>query len=174
MLPLDNEALTKWGQLSKKSICSRGSKFFSLRVDPLLGREKKTMNGRVAFPSMYQFTLGKYYKLYIKKTNYEVCSKQGCHLSSTSKFPDFSLTFYSFPYPLTDKKNNIIYLLYFNGASTSNLGVTLKGINMLPKGSNCFPLSVTPMREMGLDYLMRNSILSLLNRINKFSEDCLP
>ena len=36
---------------------------------------------------------------------------QGCHLSSTSKFPDFSLKFYSFPYPLTDPKKNYFYSL---------------------------------------------------------------
>ena len=58
---------------------------------------------------------------------------QGCHLSSISKFPDFSLTFYSFPYPLTDKKK-IIFILYFHGGNciTSNLGVTLKRKNLLP------------------------------------------
>ena len=77
----------------------------------------------------------------------------GCHLSFTSKFPDFSLTFsliirlfpdffpdiFSFPYPLTDKKE-IIFILYFNGANciTSNLRVTLKGKNLLPKGANSF------------------------------------
>ena len=33
---------------------------------------------------------------------------QGCHLSSSSKFPDFSLSFYSFPYPLTNQKNIFI------------------------------------------------------------------
>ena len=44
-------------------------------------------------------------------------------------FSDFSLTFLQ----LTDKKNHLI--LYFNGAKciTSNLGVTLKGKNLLPK-----------------------------------------
>ena len=36
---------------------------------------------------------------------------QGCHLSSTLKFPDFSLTFCSFPYPLTDKKNHFYFLV---------------------------------------------------------------
>ena len=62
-------------------------------------------------------------------------TKQGCHLSAISKFPDFSLTFYSFPYPLTDKK--IIFILYFDGVNciNSNLGVTLKRKN--------FPLKVT-------------------------------
>ena len=34
--------------------------------------------------------------------------QHGCHLSSTSKFPGLSLTFCSFPYPLTDKKNQFI------------------------------------------------------------------
>ena len=36
---------------------------------------------------------------------------QGCHLSSTSKFPDFSLTFYSFPYPLSVKKSFLFFTL---------------------------------------------------------------
>ena len=55
--------------------------------------------------------------------------EQGCHLSSTLKFPVFSLTFYSFPYPLIDPK--IIFILYFNDVNyiTSNLGATLKGKN---------------------------------------------
>ena len=63
---------------------------------------------------------------------------QGCQLSFTSKFLDFSLifplTFYSFPYHL--KKN----ILYFNAANyiTSNLGTTLKGKNLLPVGANSF------------------------------------
>ena len=35
---------------------------------------------------------------------------QGCHLSSTSKYPDFSLTFYSFPYPLTDLKKSFLFV----------------------------------------------------------------
>ena len=57
-----------------------------------------------------------------------------CHLSFTSKFPDISLTFYSWQM----KKNH--FILYFNGANciTSNLGVTLKGKNLLPKGANSF------------------------------------
>ena len=36
---------------------------------------------------------------------------QGCHLSSTSKFNDFSLKFYGFPYPPTDKKKHFYSLL---------------------------------------------------------------
>ena len=61
--------------------------------------------------------------------------KQGCHLLYTSKF---LVTFYSVPYPLSDKK--ITFILYFNGVNciTSNLGVTLKGKNLLPKGANSF------------------------------------
>ena len=52
---------------------------------------------------------------------------QGCHLSSTSKFPDFSLTFYSFPYPMSDPEI-FFFILYLNGANciTSNLGLLLK------------------------------------------------
>ena len=84
--------------------------------------------------------------------------RQGCHLSFTSKYPDFSLTFsqifrlfpdiFSFPYPLTDKKE-IIFILYFNGANciTSSLGVTLKGKNLLSEGSKFFPLWVAPNEE---------------------------
>ena len=52
-------------------------------------------------------------------------------------FPDFSLTFYSFPYPLIDQK--IIFILLFNSANciTSNLGLLLKDRKF-------FPLSVAP------------------------------
>ena len=64
-------------------------------------------------------------------------ASQGCHLSFTSKFPDLSPifpTFYSFPYPLIDKKKSFLFFS-FNGANyiTSNLGVTLNGKNLLPK-----------------------------------------
>ena len=60
------------------------------------------------------------------------------HFKVPGLCPDFSLTFYIFPYPLTDKKN--IFIFYFNGVYciTSNLGVTLKGKNLLPKGANSF------------------------------------
>ena len=60
------------------------------------------------------------------------------HLKIPSLFPDFSLTFYSFPYPLKNKKN--IFILYFNGANciTSNLGATLERKNLLPKRANFF------------------------------------
>ena len=59
---------------------------------------------------------------------------QGCHLSSTLKFPEFSLTFYSFPIPLTDQ-NEIIFACYHNDANciTSKLGVTLKGKKFAPQ-----------------------------------------
>ena len=76
------------------------------------------------------------------KLNIEVLAvlsavRQGCNLSPTSKFPDFSLTFYSFSYPLTDKEK-IILILYSNGVNciTSNLGVTLQRQNLLPEGAN--------------------------------------
>ena len=60
------------------------------------------------------------------------------HLQIPWLFPDFSLKFYSFPYPLTDQK--IIFILYFNGAQiiTSNLEVILEENNLLPKGANFF------------------------------------
>ena len=85
---------------------------------------------------------------------------QGCHLSLTSKFPDSSLTFYSFPYFLSGQK--IIFILYLNGANyiTSNLGVTFKGKNLLPS----FRVAPPMKREMGLDYLMRKYILSSLEQ----------
>ena len=67
---------------------------------------------------------------------------------TTYHSPHNSLTFsliFSFPYPLTNKKE-IIFILYFNGAKciTSNLGVTLKGKNLLPI---FFPLRVAPNEE---------------------------
>ena len=72
-----------------------------------------------------------------ESVRYFVRHMQGCHLSFTQNsliLPDFSLTFYSFPYPLKDEKN--IFIVYFNGANyiTSNLGVTLKGKNLLRIG----------------------------------------
>ena len=63
------------------------------------------------------------------------------HLKIPWLFSDFSLTFYIFPYPLSDKKKTIIFIIYLNGTNciTSNLGVTLLGKNLLPKGANSFP-----------------------------------
>ena len=63
-------------------------------------------------------------------------------------FPDFSLTLYSFPYPLTDQK--IIFILYFNDANciTSNLGGTpilLK--EFAPLGSKFFPIRTAHNEE---------------------------
>ena len=43
-----------------------------------------------------------------------------CHLSFTSKFPDFSLTFYSLPYPLTYKKSFLFITLMVLTASLQN------------------------------------------------------
>ena len=63
-------------------------------------------------------------------------------------FPDFSLTFYSFPYPLTDPKTNIIFMLYFNGVKciTSNLRVTLKK-RISSAREPILPLRVAPNAE---------------------------
>ena len=60
------------------------------------------------------------------------------HFKFPRLFPDFLVTFYSFPYPMTDQKN--IFILYFNGVNgiTSNLGATLKGKNLFAKGANSF------------------------------------
>ena len=60
---------------------------------------------------------------------------QGSHQSSTSKFPDFLQ--FSIP---PDRSIKIIFILYFYGANciTSNLRVTLKGKNLLPKGAYSF------------------------------------
>ena len=44
-----NEALSKWGLLSKERICSKRSKFFPLRVD-LHWDGRQNENGRVASP----------------------------------------------------------------------------------------------------------------------------
>ena len=51
--------------------------------------------------------------------------------------PDFSLIFYSFPYPLTDKKNVFLTLMVLI-VSLQIWGVTLKGKNLLPKEANSF------------------------------------
>ena len=56
---------------------------------------------------------------------------QGCHLSSTSKFPDFSLTFYSFSYPLTDLKKSFLFF------SLKVLTVSLKIWGLLLKERIC-------------------------------------
>ena len=59
-------------------------------------------------------------------------------LQNSLTFPRFFPDILSFPYPLTDKK--IIFFLYFNGVNgiTSNVGITLKGKNLLPMGANSF------------------------------------
>ena len=77
---LDANAPPKWDH--QKELTFR-SKFIPLRVEANW-KEKQNKNGRA-------------YLL------------QGCHLSSTSKFPDFSLTFYSFPYPLADQKKSFLF-----------------------------------------------------------------
>ena len=71
------------------------------------------------------------------------------HLKIPWLFPAFFLTFYSFPYPLTDKKS--FFSLYFEGANffTSNLGDALNGRNLFaPQGSKFFPLRAAPI-EVG-------------------------
>ena len=102
---------------------------------------------------------------------------EGCHLSVTSKFPDFSLTFYSFPYPLTDKKKSFLFFtLIVLTASLQNWGVLFKErICFAPHGSKFFPLRLAPNEEGDGHRLSHEKVHSfpLLNRINKFSEDCL-
>ena len=46
---LDKVTLSKWGLLLKKRICSYGSKFFSLIVDPIEKGGKNDM-GKTAYP----------------------------------------------------------------------------------------------------------------------------
>ena len=87
---------------------------------------------------------------------------QGSHQSSTSKFPDFLQ--FSIP---PDRSIKIVFIFYFNGANciTSNLRVTLKGKNLLPREQILFLKNKPPMRtEMGLDYVMRKSIHSPLEQ----------
>ena len=62
-----------------------------------------------------------------------ILPKLGCHLSSASKFPDFSLTFYSFPYPMTDLKK--IFLFF----SLMVLTVSLQIWGLLLKERICSP-----------------------------------
>ena len=62
-------------------------------------------------------------------------------------FPDFPLTFYSFPYPLIGQKSTLYHFKFW---------VTLKGKNLLPKGA-FFSFKSSPMC---LDYLKRKFILS--------------
>ena len=63
------------------------------------------------------------------------------HLKIPWLFPDFSLTFYSFPYRLTNKK--IIFILYFEGA----VSLQIWGLLLKEKGSKFFPLRVAPNEE---------------------------
>ena len=68
---------------------------------------------------------------------------QGCHLSFTSKFPDFSLIF---PWHFTVSTPSD---RYFNGANciTSNFGGYSKRKEFAPHGSKFFPLRVAPNEE---------------------------
>ena len=56
-------------------------------------------------------------------------------LQNSLIFPD--ILQFSIP---SDKSKKFFFILYFNGVNciTSNLGVTLKGKNLLPWGANCF------------------------------------
>ena len=80
---------------------------------------------------------------------------QGCHLSSTSKFPDFSLLFslhFTVFHTLGLIKNHfLVFILKVEGANffTSNLGVALNGRNLFaPQESKFFPLRAAPI-EVG-------------------------
>ena len=91
-------------------------------------------------------------------------------------FPDFPLIFYRFPYPLTDKKKSFLFFTLM--VLTASLHIW----RLLLKGRICSP------RELILSFKSSPqcsgrwaSTISwectsfpLLNRINKFSEDCLP
>ena len=59
------------------------------------------------------------------------------HLKIPRLFPDFSLIFYSFPYPLTDKKKSFLFSTLMV-LIVSLFGVTLTGKNLLPMGTNSF------------------------------------
>ena len=64
-------------------------------------------------------------------------------------FPDFSLTFYSFPYPLTDKKKLFLFFtLRVLTASLQNWALLLKEricfLEFAPQGSKFFALRVPP------------------------------
>ena len=73
-------------------------------------------------------------------------------LENSLTFPDFPLTFYSFPYPLTVKK--IIFILYL---------VVLT----VPQGGKFFSLRVAPNAEVdGLRLSHENVILSPLEQNN--------
>ena len=56
------------------------------------------------------------------------------------KIPRFFPEILQFSIPSDRSKKKIIFILYFNGVNciTSDLGVTLKGKNLLPKGANSF------------------------------------
>ena len=85
---------------------------------------------------------------------------RGCKTTMQRLFPD--VLQFSIP---SDRSKKIIFIFYFNGVNciTSNLGATLKGKNLLPKGANSF-LYEKPNAEGGLDYLMRMYILSPLEQ----------
>ena len=94
------------------------------------------------------------------------------HLKIPWLFPDFSLTFYSFPYPLTVKKSFLFFTLMVLTVSLQIWGYSERK-EFAPSGSKFFPLRVAPNEEGdGLRLSMRKYILSPFE--HKFSEDCLP
>ena len=110
-------------------------------------------------------------------------SIQGCHLSSTSKFPDFSLTFYNFPYPLTDLNNPFSFFCFIGlTVSLQIWGLSLQERICSPREQILSfkdsppPPTHTPNEE-GDGLRLSHEIVSsfpLLKIINNFSEDCLP
>ena len=81
-------------------------------------------------------------------------------------FPDFSLIFYSFPYPLTDKKSFLFFTLMVLTVSLQIWAYSYRK-EFAPHGSKFFPLRAAPLRrKMGLDYLKEHPFPSWTEKIN--------
>ena len=89
------------------------------------------------------------------------------HLKIPWLFPDFSLTFYSFPYPRKNQKSFLFFTLMVLTVSPQNWGLLLKERICSSKEQILSFKSSPPMKmAMGLDYLMRKYILSPFEQIN--------
>ena len=98
------------------------------------------------------------------------------HFKIPCLFPDFSLPIYGFPYPLTDKKKSFLFFtLMVLTVSLQIWGLLLKEkIRFLEEQILSFKSSPQCGGKWAQTISGYCASFSLLNRINKFSEDCLP